>query len=538
MAGADSTPYTAEPTGHDAGPPAPPWEHRPRRDERPWRRFWARQVDYLLLALVLGVGVGFLAPGVLADDGEAPSTLLWSVASCFLWIFAESGFLWSTGTTPGKWMLSLRVVGPDGERPSFGRALRRSGSVFVSGVGLGIPLVSLFTMLHGYNTLREGGTPIWERVSGLRVESAPMRGARLSAAVATVTLVLGLTIWAEFFEDPWEQEARDSLTGLRTWMTDKAGERKIVVEAVGGVQSGEAVEGDVRRLPLQIPAAGWYAIVAGCDQSCVNLDLSVVAPWGTELGADRSSDAVPIVYLRTDAPERLDLEVEMVRCDLEPCAYAWQILRADSSLRFITESRMGSCFAVSPEGLVLTAHHLVEGAENVLVRFGRGEPLPAKIIELLPAADVALLRVDRRTTNYLSPADDQGLRLGQRIFTMGFPATDILGSEIKFSEGTVASLAGPAGEGHFFQMSVAIQPGNSGGPVVDESGRVVGVVSATAEHRRFEEVTGALPQGVNWAAKAASARSLFPHPTRATPAEGRAEAIRRVRQSVCFLETY
>ena len=116
---------------------------------------------------------------------------------------------------------------------------------------------------------------------------------------------------------------------------------------------------------------------------------------------------------------------------------------------------------------------------------------------------------------------------------MGFPVSNILGGEAKFTEGSISSLTGIQGDASYFQMSVPIQPGNSGGPVVNTRGEVVGIVAATAAIEAFYANTGSIPQNVNWASKSDNARLLFSPSSIETPASNREEAIGRVRAALC-----
>src|SRR5271157_183077 len=196
---------------------------------------------------------------------------------------------------------------------------------------------------------------------------------------------------------------------------------------------------------------------------------------------------------------------------------------------------IGSCFAVRPDGIILTSNHITEGASTINVRFRDGYAGPAAVIVSSHANDLAIVKVPAATPVFLSLAPPRTTRIGQRVFTIGFPATPILGSEAKFSEGTISGFSGNGGEGNLLQISVPIQPGNSGGPLVTESGEVVGIIASTASPLAFAQITGALPQNVNWAVSADFARPLF-SPASAPRAETRDEAISRVEAAICLIE--
>jgi S1-C subfamily serine protease len=92
-------------------------------------------------------------------------------------------------------------------------------------------------------------------------------------------------------------------------------------------------------------------------------------------------------------------------------------------------------------------------------------------------------------------------RLGATVATVGFPNIGLQGFEPKLAKGDIASLAGIQDDVRYFQISVPVQPGNSGGALVDERGNVVGVVTAQLSQKAALESSGTLAQSVNYAVK-------------------------------------
>ena len=116
------------------------------------------------------------------------------------------------------------------------------------------------------------------------------------------------------------------------------------------------------------------------------------------------------------------------------------------------------------------------------------------------ANDLALLKADGRFAP-LPVTSSRLVELGSTVATVGFPDIGLQGFAPKFARGEIASLSGAADDARYFQISVPVQPGNSGGALVDERGNVVGVVSAKLSARAALDVTGALPENVNYAVK-------------------------------------
>ena len=197
----------------------------------------------------------------------------------------------------------------------------------------------------------------------------------------------------------------------------------------------------------------------------------------------------------------------------------------------------GTCFAVREDGYLLTSAHVVEGAKAVRVRMEGRPPIAAVIERRDRLNDLALLAIPVMTPAHLSLSPPRSVRVGEPVFTMGYPVSGLLGEEPKYTEGSVSSLSGVEGAAHLLQVSIPIQPGNSGGPVVNDRGEVVGIIASTASILRFiRETRGSLPQNVNWAVKADYARPLFDPPTPLPETSSRESAIQRVRQALCFVE--
>jgi len=92
-------------------------------------------------------------------------------------------------------------------------------------------------------------------------------------------------------------------------------------------------------------------------------------------------------------------------------------------------------------------------------------------------------------------------KVGDPVFTLGYPNVIIQGTEPKYTEGTISSLTGVGNNPRWFQISLPVQPGNSGGPLVDEHGQVVGIVNARLDDFKALATSGVLPQNVNYAIK-------------------------------------
>jgi S1-C subfamily serine protease len=154
----------------------------------------------------------------------------------------------------------------------------------------------------------------------------------------------------------------------------------------------------------------------------------------------------------------------------------------------------GSAFFISADGVAVTAAHVVKGC-------GRLESPRWGIVKVLaadPRADLAILKAPGASGQYV-PLRGRGPRLGENMSAAGYPLGQLLGSGLKITTGVVSGLSGPQGDRGLFQLSAPIQPGNSGGPVIDAEGALIGVVAAKLDELKVADATGVFPQNVNFA---------------------------------------
>ncbi|MFC1793446.1 RDD family protein [Planctomycetota bacterium] len=155
---------------------------QPARQVRPWVRYFARIVDLFLFSLLAGFVLGMFAPSVL----DLPSALL-TVAILFVWIFQEAIFLANCGTTPGKWFFRIKVRNSRGQKLTFSEALNRSFGVWLKGMGAGVPLLNLITLLGSRSKLKRDGITAWDEDGGFVVTHGKV--GILRSAVVTVLLL-------------------------------------------------------------------------------------------------------------------------------------------------------------------------------------------------------------------------------------------------------------------------------------------------------------------------------------------------------------
>ena len=193
----------------------------------------------------------------------------------------------------------------------------------------------------------------------------------------------------------------------------------------------------------------------------------------------------------------------------------------------------GTCFYVSRDGLAVTNSHVIQGAHVVTIEAADGVERAAGIVANDAANDLAVLKTTGSSFAYISLAS-QTATVGQEVFTMGFPVTSLLGEEPKYTDGSISALSGIDGAPNLMQITVPVQPGNSGGPLVDSTGQVVGVVTSTAAVGRFVEMSGTLPQNVNWAVKSGYLKLLVDGLSSDTEEPERTEdPIESTRMALC-----
>jgi len=160
----------------------------------------------------------------------------------------------------------------------------------------------------------------------------------------------------------------------------------------------------------------------------------------------------------------------------------------------------GTGFFITVDGYILTCYHVVRNGDSFLILSNDDSVTEANLVAFDETSDLALLKAEcvSKPVNFGRMAD---IQLGQSVFTIGFPSPEVQGPSPKVTKGVVSSLTGLQGDVKTLQIDAAIQPGNSGGPLMTESGRVVGIVNAQANEVFYSAVTGSLPQNVNYAVK-------------------------------------
>ena len=170
----------------------------------------------------------------------------------------------------------------------------------------------------------------------------------------------------------------------------------------------------------------------------------------------------------------------------------------------------GSGFFVSKLGHVVTNAHVVENCKQISVGNNSNNQSPAKIVSTDKWNDLALLKATSLPPHAafgLFRPDD--VKLGENVLVAGFPFGEVFGDTLKVTTGIVSATRGVGDNSAQFQLDAAVQVGNSGGPIYDSGGNIVGVVVSQLDKLKIAEATGTLPENVNFAIKASTVKSFL-----------------------------
>jgi len=168
----------------------------------------------------------------------------------------------------------------------------------------------------------------------------------------------------------------------------------------------------------------------------------------------------------------------------------------------------GTGIAVTADGVIATNAHVVEGCKRIEVRVGENS-LDGKLLARDKTNDVALVRVVNTHLDHVARFSDGPAELGGKVAAYGFPLYGMLATGGNFTLGYVTGLTGMGDDSRFIQISTPVQPGNSGGPLVDGRGRLVGMITSKLNAISVAEVTGDIPQNVNFAIRAQVLKSFL-----------------------------
>ena len=246
----------------------------------------------------------------------------------------------------------------------------------------------------------------------------------------------------------------------------------------------------------------------------------------------REGDGVRKDFLRSNALLNLAVEFEkdpeekkQHRSLLEAYERKWQLTNSQiiysqqlsgKILKEIKKSKKkkekpknisGTGFFVSGNGHIITNQHVISGCRTITIS-SAGKAQKASIVVDDVRNDVALLKTSKGSS-FAFIRGGRGIRQGDDIIAYGFPLSGILSSSAKVTKGTVNSLSGLGDDFRYMQISAPVQPGNSGGPLLDAGGNVVGIITAKINAAAIQKVTGDIPQNINFALKSSVIKDLL-----------------------------
>jgi S1-C subfamily serine protease len=171
----------------------------------------------------------------------------------------------------------------------------------------------------------------------------------------------------------------------------------------------------------------------------------------------------------------------------------------------------GSGFFLTTNGIIATNAHVVEGSSKIEITVSNEVGVftyNTKVLLVDSKNDVALLQIDDDKFKGFSKIPygvTENSDVGSKVFTIGYPLNDVMGTNFKVTDGIISAISGISDDVRYYQISVPIQPGNSGGPLFNKEGNIIGITSATLN----EKAVGTRVENVNYAIKSSYLLNLY-----------------------------
>jgi len=257
----------------------------------------------------------------------------------------------------------------------------------------------------------------------------------------------------------------------------------------------------VKRLAIALLAAGLFPLLlAGCKRPGAAIGATPAAiPSGAVVVTGAPILSQPPVQVVGPPGVQAPSSFADLAAKADPAVVFVKTLqerRGITGRRQVVGEGVGSAFVYDPNGLIITNNHVIDGASEIYVVFGRKRQVKATVVGHDPRTDVAVIRVEEKNLPFLPLGDSEAVRVGDWVVAIGnpFALSHTVSAGIISARGrTIQDVKGldEAGYYDFLQTDASINPGNSGGPLLDMAGRVVGM--NTAIRRAANNIGFAIP---------------------------------------------
>jgi serine protease Do len=244
--------------------------------------------------------------------------------------------------------------------------------------------------------------------------------------------------------------------------------------------------------------------------------------------------------LKKQKSEITDLKREVTGLKYSQDVIVKKLHTKEDKAKFAAANLEGSAFAMNNKGYVLTSWHMVNGADSIFIQNASTERALAKVVFNDPALDIAILKVEseERYKNWQVPFafHNKGTDVGEEVFTLGYPRRDVV-----YGEGSLSALSGFRNDTSMYQISIPVNPGNSGGPLLDSYGNVIGLVRgkiSSAEATGFAIKSTEIIRTISSIDEDSARSELMPNNRSAIKKLKRSEQIKKINPYVFNVLVY